>query len=309
MRVFSSASGDSGSEPIDTQYLKTFIAVADGGSMAAAARELDITAAAVAQQIHSLERAIGAPLIVRVGRTVRLTEQGARVLQQVRALVRDFADLRGIAQAGVLSGELRLGACPTVLAGLLPGVIARMIDKFPQINVYIQPGYSAALYGAIENGDLDAAFVLKAPYELPKTCDWQLLREEPLILLAPERLAGEDPHRLLREEPLIRYDRNQWGGREADEYLRKAGITPRERLELNALNAIAVMVDRGLGVSLVPDWAKPWPEGLRLTRLTLPQPSNPRCIGMIWSRASVRMRLVNALLQESMQEAGVLPNP
>ena len=46
---------------------------------------------------------------------------------------------------------------------------------------------------------------------------------------------------------------------------------PRERFELNALNAIAVMVDRGLGVSLVPDWARPWPEGLRLVRMPLPE--------------------------------------
>ena len=274
--------------------------------MAAAARELDITAAAVAQQIHTLERSIGAPLIIRVGRTVRLTESGARVLQRVRALVRDFADLRGMAQDGVISGELRLGACPTVLAGLLPGVIARMIDKFPQINVFIQPGLSASLYGAIENGDLDAAFVLQAPYPLPKTCDWQLLREEPLIVLAPNRMADRDPHQLLREEPFIRYDRNQWGGRAADEYLQKVGIRPRERLELNALNAIAVMVDRGLGVSLVPDWSRPWPEGLQVARLTLPESSSPRRIGMMWSRASVRLSLVNVLLQESLQEVGVL---
>jgi DNA-binding transcriptional LysR family regulator len=59
------------------------------------------------------------------------------------------------------------------------------------------------------------------------------------------------------------------------------------------------MVDRGLGVSLVPDWARPWPEGLRLARIPLPQPSVPRRIGVIWSRASVRLRLVNVLLDES----------
>lgn len=74
---------------------------------------------------------------------------------------------------------------------------------------------------------------------------------------------------------------------------------PRERLELNALNAIAVMVDRGLGVSLVPDWAQPWPSGIDVARLPLPLPSEPRRIGLVWSRSSVRLRLVNALLEES----------
>src|SRR5690606_37538353 len=158
--------------------------------------------------------------------------------------------------------------------------------------------YSADLYRAVEAGDLDAAMVLQAPFALPKTCNWQLLREEPLVVLAPAHMAGCDPHALLREQPLIRYDRHEWGGRQADEYLRLAGIVPRERFELNALNAIAVMVDRGLGVSLVPDWAKPWPEGLNVVRIPLPQRSEPRRIGMVWSRSSVRIRLVSVLLEE-----------
>jgi DNA-binding transcriptional LysR family regulator len=272
--------------------------------MAAAARVLNITAAAIAQQIHTLERELGVPLIVRVGRTVRMTEEGARILDRARDLARDFADLRSVANDGTIAGELRLGACTTALTGIMPEILARMVGKFPHINVYIRPGYSAQLYTAVESGELDAAFVLQAPYVLPKTCDWQLLREEPLIVLAPKHLGHRDPHDLLANEPLIRYDRNQWGGRQADEYLRKVGITPRERFELNALNAIAVMVDRGLGVSLVPDWAPPWPEGLKLARLPLTGPSLPRRIGVIWSRASVHMRLVTVLLKESTAGAG-----
>lgn len=284
---------------METQFLNTFITVADHGSMAAAARLLNITPAAVAQQIRTLEREIGATLIARVGRTVSVTEEGSRILQRSRDVLRNVADLRSVANESGVSGELRLGACPTALAGMLPDVLARMVETFPRINVFIKPGYSVDLYNDVEKGDLDAAVVLQAPFPLPKTCEWQLLREEPLIVLAPRALAGRDPHELLATEPLIRYDRNQWGGRQADDYLRANGIVPRERFELNALNAIAVMVDRGLGVSLVPDWAKPWPEGLDLVRMPLPNASEPRRIGIVWSRSSVRVRLVTVLLQES----------
>ena len=284
---------------MDTQFLHTFITIVDQGSMAAAARVLNITPAAVAQQIRTLEREIGATLIARVGRTVSVTEEGSRILQRSRDLLRNVADLRSVANESGVSGELRLGACPTALAGMLPDVLARMVYTFPEINVFIKPGYSADLYRAVEAGDLDAAVVLQAPFPLPKTCEWLLLREEPLIVLAPRSMANEDPHALLATQPLIRYDRNQWGGRQADEYLRARGIVPRERFELNALNAIAVMVDRGLGVSLVPDWARPWPEGLQLARIPLPEPSVPRRIGIVWSRSSVRVRLVTVLLQES----------
>lgn len=284
---------------MDTQFLFTFVAVVDRGSMAAAARLLNITPAAVAQQIRSLEREIGAPLIARAGRTVSVTEPGSRILQRARDLLRDVADLSAVANDSATAGELRLGAGTNALTGMLPDILARMVAKFPQIKVFIKPGFSPDLHRCVESGELDAAIVLQAPFALPKTCSWELLREEPLVVLAPRALAGRDPHELLATEPLIRYDRQQWGGRQADQYLRLAGIVPRERFELNALNAIAVMVDRGLGVSLVPDWARPWPEGLDVVRIPLPRPCEPRRIGIVWSRSTVRIRLVNAFLLES----------
>jgi DNA-binding transcriptional LysR family regulator len=288
---------------VETQFLHTFVTVVDQGSMAAAARVLNITPAAVAQQLRTLEREIGAPLIARVGRTVSVTEEGSRILERSRELLRQVADLRSVANDSQVSGELRLGACQTALIGLLPDTLARMVEAFPGINVFIKPGYSAELVRDVENGDLDAALVLQAPFTLPKTCEWLLLREEPLVVLAPAALAGRDPHELLATQPLIRYDRNQWGGRQADEYLRVNGITPHERFELNALNAIAVMVDRGLGVSLVPDWAPPWPEGLKLARIPVPNASVPRRLGIVWSRSTVRERLVQVFVQESRRQA------
>src|SRR5258708_20347162 len=84
---------------MNTQFLTTFVTVVDRGSMAAAARALNITPAAVAQQIRSLERAIGAPLIARAGRTVSVTEAGTRILDRSRELLRDVADLRTVAIA------------------------------------------------------------------------------------------------------------------------------------------------------------------------------------------------------------------
>ena len=284
---------------MDTQFLGTFVTVVDRGSMAAAARVLNITPAAVAQQIRTLEREIGAVLIARAGRTVSVTEAGSRILQRARDLLRDVGDLRTVANDSPTAGELRLGAGTNALTGMLPDILARMVVRFPQIQVFIQPGYSPELHRAVESGELDAAVVLEAPFALPKTCNWTLLREEPLVLLVPRALAGRDPHELLTTEPLIRYDRQQWGGRQADQYLRLAGIVPRERFELNALNAIAVMVDRGLGVSIVPDWARPWPEGLQVERIALPRPCEPRRVGIVWSRATIRGRLVQAFLEAS----------
>ncbi len=290
---------------MDTLFLHTFVTVVDNGSMAAAARLLNITPAAVAQQIHTLERQLGAPLIARAGRTVSVTEAGTRILERARAMLRDVADLRGVANDDGTSGELRLGAGTTALTGILPDILMRTVERFPQISVFIKPGYSVDLHRAVESGELDAAIVLEAPFALHKTCGWELLREEPLVVLAPESMAGSDPHELLATQPLIRYDRNQWGGHQVDEYLRMARIKPRERCELNALNAIAVMVDRGLGVSLVPDWARPWPEGLKLVRIPLPRAIKPRRIGIVWNRSTIRIRLVTAFVEDARAAAAI----
>jgi DNA-binding transcriptional LysR family regulator len=283
---------------MDTKFLKTFLAVVDSGSMAAAARKLNITPAAVAQQIRTLERQIEAPLIRRAGRTVSVTEAGARILEQSRDLLRYVADLHAVAIDESIGGELRLGAGGTALTGIVPDILARTTKRFPKISIFIQTGLSIDLHRAVEKGELDAAFVLEAPFTLHKTCCWQLLREEPLMVLVPESMADCDPHELLATQPLIRYDRHWWGGHLVDEYLNKAGITPNERFELNSLHAIAVMVDRGLGVSLVPKWARPWPEGLKLAELTPPLEFEPRRVGVVWNRSSIRIRLLDAFLEE-----------
>ena len=283
---------------MDTRLLKTFLAVVDCGSMAAASRELHITPAAVAQQIRALERQIGTPLLRRAGRTVAVTEAGARIIDRARHLLRDVSDLHTVAADDAIGGELRLGASGTALTGILPDILARTTRRFPQISILIRSGLSIDLHRAVESGELDAAIVLEAPFALHKTCCWLLIREEPLVVLAPKSMAGSDPHELLATQPLIRYDRNWWGGHQVDEYLKKAGIRPIERFELNSLHAIAVMVDRGLGVSLVPDWSTPRPEGLELVQLKPPLAFEPRRVGVVWSRSSIRIRLLEAFLED-----------
>ena len=74
--------------------------------------------------------------------------------------------------------------------------------------------------------------------------------------------------------------------------------------EINLLSAIAVMVDRGLGVSLVPRWIRPWPEGLNLACRALPLPSPARRVGVAWSKSSVRLRLALAFRDEAVRQFG-----
>ena len=282
---------------MDTAFLANLLLVVDTGSMAEAARRVGVTPAAIAQQMSALERELGVTLFVRSGRTVTPTEAGHRIIERARGLVADFADLKAHALEGEAAGELRIGTITTALLSLLPDVLANFARGFPRAKVLIRAGTSMELYDTLHRGDLDVAICLHPSFALPKAYDWHLLREEPLVVLAPARFAQEDPHELLRRESFIRYDRTLGGGKQADQYLRAARIVPRELFELNALMAIAMMVDRGLGVSLVPDIVSPMTSALSIARIALPLPIEPRRFGMVWQRASPRSRLIQGLLQ------------
>jgi DNA-binding transcriptional LysR family regulator len=291
---------------MDTLFLESLVTVVESGSIAEAARRLNLTPGAVAQRLRALEGELGIGLVIRSGRTVRPTEAGMKIVLRARNLLRDIRDLRVIANDGLPAGEFKLGSISTALTGIVPKILGQMVNRYQQIEFFIQPGVSENLYQKVYGGDLDAAIIVQPQFDIPKACNWMTLRREPLVVLVPAALRGGDPHQILSTQPFIRYDRNQWGGKLAEKYLDQAGLKPRDRFELDALDAIAVMVDQGLGVSLVPDWAEPWPQGLSVAKISLPDSSHTRQIGVIWRSGSARIPLVQAFLEQAAQALGVM---
>jgi len=138
---------------MDTRFLETFLMAVDNGSIAEAARRLNLTAAAVAKRIHALESEFGAVLVARSGRTIRPTEAGAAIVERARHFVIEARDFKSIAATGRPSGQLRLGTFQSALSGLLPDILALMKQKYPQIDVNITLGISAELYRKVLDGD------------------------------------------------------------------------------------------------------------------------------------------------------------
>jgi DNA-binding transcriptional LysR family regulator len=286
---------------MDTRFLESFVMVIDDGSIAETARRLNITAAGVAQRIHALEAEIGTRLIARSGHRVKPTEAGVAILNRAREVLANIRDLESAALYGQLSGQLRLGATGSSTSGLLPKILKLLAKRYPQIEVYIVSANGGELYQRMLTGDLDAAIIPQPSFAIPKVFDWHVLREEKLIVLAAAGTRNRDPHDLLATEPFIRPRRDSWLGRMVEGYLRHARIRPKDRFELDTLEAIAVMVDQGLGVSLIYDWAPPWPEGLSLRKLPLPDNRFDRQLGLLWNRTSLRVRLVRAFLEVAVE--------
>jgi DNA-binding transcriptional LysR family regulator len=285
---------------MDMRYIQSFVEVLQCGSIAEAARRLDLTPAAVAARIRALEEDLGASLIQRSGRYVRPTAEGVKIMDSAQSVLRAVRDMRAVAQDGdTLAGELRLGTFHSAMTSVLPSVLERLYARHPDVKIFVEPGKSVDLCRKVGAGELDIAIVVEPQSALPKTCEWQVLTEEPLVVVAPQHFAGRDAHALLKEEPFIRYDRSVLGGQLADRYLRDHGIRPRQRLEIDGLLAIAALVDKGLGVALLPDWPSIWSSGLSLARIPLPNRAPVRRIGLVMARHTPHLSLAHAFSREA----------
>lgn len=250
---------------LDIRFLESLIAVVELGSIAGAARLQGLTPAAVSQRIQALERDIGCELLSRSAHTAKPTENCLNLIPRARKLVRETEALKSDIDISGLSGSLRIGVISTALTGLLPSVLHNLAKSAPGIKPHITPGTSQILYNELQAETLDAAILVEPPFPASKSLVLYQLREEQLLLLS-KVTNTRSLNAILSTEPYICYDSKSWGGRIAEQYLTDNSITPEILCELDALETIHILVEKGLGVSLVPFW-----EGLQpmLNRLTV----------------------------------------
>ena len=140
---------------IDVALLRAFVAVAESGGMTSAARALHRTQGAVSQQIARLERLFGVKLFDRRPGTVLLTGEGERLLTSAYRLIAENDDLmarmRGIERAG----EVRLGVPPDVVGALVPPVLRRFGERYPEVAVTLVSAGTNALRRMLSEGSVD----------------------------------------------------------------------------------------------------------------------------------------------------------
>jgi DNA-binding transcriptional LysR family regulator len=280
---------------LDSRYLKSLITVTDCGSIAEAARLEGLTGAAISQRVKALERQLGFALLSRAGHEAKPTEACLSLLPRARRIVQEVSLLAGDADLEGLTGTLRIGAISTALIGLLPMALQHLTRLAPGIKPSILPGTSRQLYQALNSNELDAAIIVAPPFELPKMFRAQGLHQEQLVLLAQPG-STESVVESLQNHAYISYDPNSWGGRHARRYLNDNGLRPDALYDLDGLEAIAMLVADGQGVSLVPQWSglERLAPGLAMTPVG---EGYEREIILVWRVQAERPGMLDALLK------------
>lgn len=249
--------------------LKTLIAVAQEGTFAAAGQQIGLTQAAVSAQMKRLEEGLGFALFDRSGRSARLNRRGQQTLLQAQALLRLYEQLGSSEPSRGEAVFVGIGAIASVQQAVMPEVLVQFHRELPDSRSRIVPGVSSALLNAVDAGELDAAVIIRPPFALHSELRWLPLAHEPFRLLVPRGVKGSDWRALLLAQRFIRYDRSSFGGRQVDRFLRRKRLAVREVCEVDDLEAIALMVAKGLGVALLPQTAdgRRWPASVRAVDL------------------------------------------
>lgn len=245
----------------DLARLRMLRELARRGTMSAVAAALRLTSSAVSQQFATLEREAGVPLLERVGRRVRLTAEGARlvahaetILQAVEAAEQDLRSAGGRPQ-----GELEIGCFSTFAKEHLVPAVVRARARFPDMHVVIHELESADAIDAVRDGHCHIAVVFA--YNLVPRAEVadlaaQPLLEEPVLLALPARWRSArgpiDLARLADEDWIV-------GSRQTDDRLLAeracavAGFAPRIAHTIDDYKLLLAMVSAGLGIGFVPE--------------------------------------------------------
>ncbi|MFF9410694.1 LysR family transcriptional regulator [Streptomyces anandii] len=272
---------------MDLQVLRSFQAVADGLTVTEAAAEARITQPALSRALHRLEQEVGAELLRRVGRVLRLTPAG-RVFKEYVDATLDSYDRGRRAVAEVVdpeAGVVSLAFLHTLGTWLVPKLVTGFREAHPQVRFELHQHEENGLVQHLLAATADLMITSGDPGHPLIT--WRRLLVEPLWLAVPtgHRLAGRGRVRLaeVAEEPFILL-KPGYGLRSVTEDLcRQAGFGPRVGFEGEEVHTLRGLVAAGLGVSLIPSSpdAAATP-GFPIRYLEITDVHGARDIGIAW---------------------------
>ena len=232
-----------------------FLEVARRANVSRAAEAMFITQPTLTARLHGLEKELGEPLFARTRRGMRLTDAGRAFLPYAERAIRAVRDGRqALTDARSASaGRLVLGAAPAVSTYVLPALLQRFAASYPRVEVAVRTGHSEDVLQMLLREEVQLAMVRALRHRDIESIP---LYEEELVLVVPPGHAFADRRKVgiadLASERLIMFDRTSSYYEITQTFFLSLGVTPREVMELDTIEAAKKMVERRLGVALLP---------------------------------------------------------
>ena len=274
------------------KQLRSLLAIEENGSFSAAADQLCITKAAVGQQMKLLEESLQTPLFDRNGYMPTLNSVGIAFVKEAHKVLLSYDTLfNSMDEEDDFFGTISLGAVPSAILALVPLSVKSMMKEVTNTKIRIIPGTSTDLYDHVLNGSIDMV-ILSKPQRIEPGLQWDLLSEEPLVLLTSSDFKGSDPLQILKTQPYIRLAQRTSVGLLADNWLIKNKITVQESMIMETMETLGCMVAHGLGVSVAPNLTKPDPIFSNLRKIPLVKGTEARVLGMLTRKDNPKTKVI-----------------
>ena len=287
---------------MNLKALQSLVAIHDTRSFGETARRLGLSQSAVSMQIKALEEELGVELFDRSVRPPVMTPSAVAIVNPVRRILANLEEIEEIVKTQApLTGQLRLGAIPTATLALLPDGMAATVRRYPGIQITIESGLSAPLAAHVQEGLLDAAVITEPP-SVSSELHCEVIIRERLALASTRNMRSPIGLPKVLDYPFIRFNRRIGVGAIVDHFLAKKGLAPDEFMELDSIEAILAMVERGLGIAIVPEDSIGSSYRDRVLLSPIEDPDAYRNVSFIFRVDSARKPLLEVVL-EALKEA------
>lgn len=236
--------------PIDMQALRVFLATAEDCNMSKAAERLGISQSAVSQSVRMLEESLGTPLLNRSARPLMLTVAGMTLVNRGRTLLDEAMNLRGavIEASRGIKPNLRVGLIDSFAATCGTPLVRQLLRGAVQLSV--RTGLTPNLGEALARRELDLVISSRS-LDLEGIANYLLMSERFFVIAPREAIPAcrtlADLTALARALPIVRFNMQSHLGEQVERALRRVGLNPPRRLEVETADTLTSMVAGGIG--------------------------------------------------------------
>jgi len=236
-------------------HIEGFLEVARLNSVSRAAETLYVTQPTLTARLHALERELGERLFVRARHGMRLTDAGRAFMPYAERAVRALREgRRAIDELETgHAGQLQLAAAPAVSTYILPAVLENFVAAHPRVEVAVKTGHSEDVLRMVLSDQAQVG--LGRALRHPDVVLQPFYEEELVLVVAPDHPFGRQGKATMAElgsEQLIMFDRTSSYYEITHAAFLAAGVSLRGMMELDNIEAAKKMVERALGVALLP---------------------------------------------------------